>query len=255
MKKDLLLMLLTVIIFSSCKKSPPLVNQTYGCKISVFEHVGTESYFFTYDDQGRVTKRNYDNKQSERYTSFTYESDRIVVADFIYGQRIYYLDAKGRIVSQGDWHFKYNNEGYLIEAAEVRRDLKYVESYSYGNGDLIAITVLRQIPGSSSNSSVSLSYNSEPLQDLSLIANSYPPSHLSFLGPFKGELLPFFGKLSKNLIAKYTYRRDGVPEQVITYNYHKYSNERIHSVDRHVSGSSDGFYNSDSNYKVSYQCK
>jgi len=247
-------MLLTVTVFSSCERSPPLVNQTHGCRVNVFEAVGTESYFFTYDDQGRVARRNYNSKESSRYTTFTYESDRIVVADFMYGQITYYLDSKGRIVKQGDFTFKYNNEGYLIECAEIRKDLKYIESYSYENGNLIAITGFRQISGSSSNSSVSLSYNNESSQDVSAIAHSYP-GYFSFLGPFKGELLPFFGKLSKNLIAKYTYKKDAAPEQVVTYSYYKYSNGRIYSVDRHVSGRTDGFYNSDSNYKITYECK
>src|SRR5688572_17207974 len=126
MKKVLLSMLLTVTVLSSCKKSPPLVNQTHGCKITVFETVGTETFFFTYDDLGRVTRRNYDSKESSKYTTFTYEPDRIVVVDFIYAPETYYLDAKGRIVKQGHFTFKYNNEGYLIECEEIRKDLKCI---------------------------------------------------------------------------------------------------------------------------------
>ena len=94
-----------VLLFISCSKSDKNTeNKTSGCTLAslseLYDGAVTRSFFYTHDDEGRVSRVDFDTRNSATYETYTYSPDKIVVSGTALagGTSVYELDANGRVV-------------------------------------------------------------------------------------------------------------------------------------------------------------
>lgn len=242
--------MLLSLLLSSCEKSgdkpkpdgPKLVDEV--CKIKSID-VGGSSLAFTYDVNQRVQRaHNIVGKDTSYSKTYIYETNKIKIIGLSAGggsTSVYNLDTSGRIISDGNTTFKYNSEGYLIEA----KALKMISTFTYQDGNLIKADELY-----SNNYKIStlLEYNTTTTK--SIIG---PESPLWGLITMAGDpvLINYFGKPSKNLRSKRTVKDSAFQDQVVAFTYQMDDKGKINSVKQNATGVSPF----SSEMKFIYDCK
>ena len=214
-------LLLIVLFFTSCSKSDNGSTPTAsGCTLESLKEVfggnTTASFYFTYDNQGRVTRVDYGTKNSSQYETFTYSSDKIVVAGTALGNgtAVYELDAAGRVIKYGNATFTYNSDGQLAKMIEVNGPHSTTATYSYQGGNLIKLDQVGQygLPQPVSNI-VIYEY------DMSQSSNTAPGDPITFTATHRPGLGKYFGKGSANLVKKEIIRMQNQPEESRVHTY------------------------------------
>ena len=139
-------LLLLVIFFAACSKTGDDPTQTAsGCTLESLKEVfggnTTAAFYFTYDNQGRVTRVDYGTKNSNQYETYTYSPDKIVVSGTTMGNgtAIYELDAAGRVIRYGNATFTYNSDGQLARMVETNGPYSTTATDTYQNGNLVKL--------------------------------------------------------------------------------------------------------------------
>lgn len=219
------------MLISGCKKAGNSVTETEpvkSCKISTIERtlggVGPPETYI-YDENKRLIKIN--NGQN---VTLSYSTDKISVkfasgpADITYN-----LDASGRVVSGTDCTFKYNSEGYLIEAFKDYGSFTVTVYLTYENGNLIkADSYIKQDDRPQATYHLhTFSYTNDPFTNAGEDSNPLT-NDLNVIQP--RELSNFFGKSVKNRISKKVSTVLGTT-QTFTYTYQKNADGNISIVE------------------------
>ncbi|SDG18392.1 hypothetical protein SAMN05421827_10453 [Pedobacter terrae] len=239
MKYFILASIAFCLFFQSCKKSD---NSSQNCRVTAIRTAITGQFNNTVSGPF-YNNANLDYDGLGNLKSLTSSSDTGGVSDFIvkytkdtvkiitkrYGDYIYILDAKNRIVKAKFGHaqsfeFTYNDEGQ-IGTATVSQFEKY--SFTYANGNLVKVRNEPYAPGEQS-----LTY--EFIYDLNEAAVDviYDTNPISYIFP-KPSLLPaasFFGITSRNRL-----KGVNVTAEALKYNYldkNSYSLTYIKELDK-----------------------
>ena len=194
MKQLLFVVTLAAIVVTACSKSEDKPNQN--CRIESSRPYESTANFqpltFTYDDKGRVIKASHPTFVGE----IVYQNDKITTRE--YGA--FLLDEKGRIIRGYEGaKFEYNSDGYLAEAKMETNFATMTITFTYENGNLVQSnrksidndgTVLQESQ---------TTYQYSNTHAVSLLGHENPISEWVSAPSY---LAPFFGKASKNLIAK-----------------------------------------------------
>lgn len=242
-------MLSAGLIVSACSKSNNESKPVLSCKVksveSLFNADSQEKLFYTYDDKGKIVRIDHGTATSTNYETLAYQTDKIIVSSPSNGTVTYTLDASGRIISGDQFTFKYNTDGYLIEAKRTGTNDVLTLTFTYQNGNLTKFDNIHLVNGQSVDpSNTVIEYTTDASQDIAGSGN--PIGNFSFS---KGILASYFGKASKNLIAKDTFKSIGSADEVTSYTYQKDDKGNITSVKKASSQN----YNQE--VKVNYQCQ
>jgi len=202
MNKSLLtLSAVCLLMVASCKKDKgtETEEQQKTCQLteSTFTSTGgdSEKATFTYDDKSRVKQITYSDGSID---SYVYSDTQIILTASGNVVTTYKLDANGRITSESyndnasKFNYTYNNDGYLIEEAEVVGVNTSKTKYTYTNGNLTLVDF--------GTEKVTVSYNSEPAT-----SNFFTDTDDDLPNSINGVLKNYFGKPSKNLVSKAIY--------------------------------------------------
>ncbi|MBB6130965.1 hypothetical protein [Mucilaginibacter lappiensis] len=224
MKKSLLLLSVSLLIVTSCKKDNnkqpdkkeetcSLTEGTYTAKRTGVGQVGKTTY--TYDDKGRVSTLKWDSANDPYLDQYTYANDQITVKRNNGAIITYKLDNSGRIIkaiyadSHQETNYTYNTDGYLIQ--EVSTDGSS-SKYTYTDGNLTSDAYTDSNPNYSHTATIQYTTDTAKnnLIDEQLV--NWLPQH------YNKALKAYFGKASKNLPLKsfdsngfyenYTYDKD-----------------------------------------------
>ncbi len=228
MKQNLILVLIIVLLSSGCDKRENDENVPLkSCRIRTFQRTqGSYGAIETlsYDDNDRLTK--IDNGSS--ITTFSYTSDKIMVK-FTTGASdlVYNLDALGRIINGNNYTFKYNTEGYLIEALKDYGSFYVKLTMSYENGNLVKVERYSSGPTQVNQLVYTFQYTEDSFQkageDINPLTND-----LNIVQP--RELSVFIGKSVKNRMSKIISTNQG-SVQTSTFTYQKDAESNISLVD------------------------
>ena len=214
-------LLLLVLFFAACSKSDDNPTQTTsGCTLESLKEVFggnvTGAFYFTYDNQGRVARVDYDTRNSTKFETYTYSSDRIVVSGTALGNgtAVYELDGSGKVIKYGNATFSYNSDGYLVKMVDVNGPNSTTANYIYQNGNLVKLDQVGQygLP-QPVNNSVIYEY------DLSQSSSSAPGDPITFTATHRPGLGKYFGKGSANLVKKEIIRMQNQPEETRVHTY------------------------------------
>lgn len=227
MKKTLLLLSLSLLIMSSCKKDKNdntkqpdktintclLTEGTYTAKRTGVGQVGKAIY--TYDDKGRVSTLKWDSPNNPYVAQYTYSNDQITekVNNTVY--ITYQLDAGGRVIkavyaeTHKEINYTYNTDGYLIQ--EVSTDGSS-SKYAYTGGNLTSDAYTDSNPNYSHTATIQYTNDAAQNNFIDKQLVNWLPQH------YNNALKAYFGKASKNLPLKsfdsngfyenYTYEKD-----------------------------------------------
>ena len=234
MKKVLLMLsAISLLTIASCSKSKnePVQEETPTEKLSDCLVKSTENLsssdgtiysnkaFITYNDLQKITRIDYDVEKSTDFKTFTYEKSKITIrAENTSNranetdERIYTLDAQGRIASSPDdyrnavTNFSYNTEGYLAVVkktyvdSDTKENITETKTYSYTDGNLTKMIYEISSPTKVFYKGTStISYLNDALENsvvASKVFDSITPDEVD------ENLISFIGKKSKNLPGK-----------------------------------------------------
>lgn len=254
--KQTLTLILSIFFLASCIKtddSEPEPEATI-CEVKAIEFnsngTATDKLFLTFNDNGKVTRIDHGVQNSNNYETFDYQSGKIVMFDSknYYGKAetlTFNLDANSRITSVGNNTFKYNTDGYLIEAKETGNGVTSTFTFSYTSGNLTKIDYLNTYSGGTEKSTTLLEYNSDAYQSI----GGFGSALVNFEFNGLGVLTEFYGKTPKNLIAKDTFKPSGGSDYVTTYSYQKNDKGKVVSMKLNQASSNNA------EYKLTYYCK
>jgi hypothetical protein len=212
-------LLLIALFVTSCSKTND--TQLSGCSLEslkeVFAGATQASFFYTYDNQGRVSRIDFDSKSSGRYEIYTYSSDKIAVSGTANsnGTAVYDLDASGRVIKYGSTTFSYNSDGYLERAVDAGGPFPVTINYSYQNGNLV-----RLHEEGSNGGPLPLNISVLYEFDLTQPSSTVPPGDpINFTATHRPVLGRYFGKGSANLVKKETIKMAGFPDEIRTHTY------------------------------------
>lgn len=254
MKKASIL-ILSIFLLASCSKNedskPETEQEANSCQVKIIDFIegGQQLHklYFTYNDQGKVRRVDYDTQNSTNYETFDYQSDKIIKYknDGAASETLtFILDANSRIISIKNYTFKYNTDGYLIESKSSGTDLTITKTYTYTNGNLTKKDYLYNYStGRTDNYSSVYEYNSDAYQSIG--------GHASAIEGFEYDnsrvLNEFFGKTSKNLITNSSFNSPGGSSSGTTYLYQKDDKGKMISIKTK-------FNQVTSEYKLTYDC-
>jgi hypothetical protein len=240
-------------LFYSCSKSSENPEtKTPACTLEsvteLFDGAVTRALFYSYDQQGRVSRVDFDRRQSATYETYTYSPDRIVVSGTAPGggTAVYNLDANGRVAKYGAMTFSYNNEGYLARALEVNGPHSTDIGFTYQNGNLVRVNQVGHYGGPQPLTTTLLFEYDAAAEAVSTIP---PGDPLNAFGSARSILASYFGKGSKNLVKKETAKTSNSPDEVRTHTYTRDSKGNITSVRTAVSDGRVG------EKRLTYGCK
>lgn len=224
MKKPLLLLSVSLLILTSCKKDKDkqpdkkeevcsLTEGTYTAKRTGVGQFGKTTY--TYDDKGRVSTFKWNAVNNPYTEQYTYSNDQIT-ATINNGLIITYkLDNAGRIskasYSDGskEINYTYNVDGYLIQEASTDGSSS---KYTYTDGNLTTDAYTDKNPEYSHTATIAYNNDAAKNNFIDEQAVNWLPKH------YNAALKAYFGKTSKNLPSKsfdsngfyenYTYDKD-----------------------------------------------
>lgn len=254
--KQILFIILSIFLFPSCSKEggsePETVPEESGtCLIKIIERVESGSpiakQFHTYNNQGKVTRIDYGSQNSSFYQTFDYQSDKIVMFDKVnYDSETlaFNLDANSRIIGDKNHTLKYNTDGYLIESIFYGAESDTTTTtYTYTNGNLTQLDyIYNNLEGLKKYSRI-YEYSNDAYQSIGGYESGLAGSAFDGFS----SLTEFYGKTSKNLIAKETFKAEGRISFIKNYAYQKDDQGRV------ISMRSYNDYD-DTEWKVSYDC-
>lgn len=231
MKKIITLILLSCL-FYSCKKNDNSSDESKTLTVCNIVEVlnSSDRSYLTYDTKGRIIKVNYDSANSTDFTTYDYQSSKILVMNgndltthllnssgLIYKSTTEYSSPKEVIITD----YKYNTEGYLIQDIAKNGNSVLTRNLTYSNGNLTKIT--RPV---SLNSSVEYTweiiYNNEDYKNIAGIGSPlYVPNDVNWL--FDPIIISggYFGKPPKNLISGYNFIINNKVSSINTIIYEK----------------------------------
>ena len=243
-------LLLLVIIFAGCSKTGDDPTQTAsGCTLESLKEVfggnTTAAFYFTYDNQGRVTRVDYGSKNSNQYETYTYSSDKILVTGTALGNgtAVYDLDAGGRVIKYGNATFTYNSDGQLARMVDVNGPHSTTATYTYQNGNLVKLDQVGQYGQPQPvNNIVLYEY------DLTQSSNTAPGDPITFTATHRPGLGKYFGKGSANLVKKEIIRMQNQPEESRVHTYTRDTKGNITLVSTATAGGT-------GQKQLAYNCK
>ncbi len=242
MKKVLLLSLSAVLLVTACKKSKPETKQDEVCIVKSIELHGNKiiKYSFSYDDKGRIVKK---NNSWPYYWTYTYLTDKIILGySHTSSTDTLDLDANGRIKYRNGYTYKYNEEGYLIEAITKEGETM---TLTYQNGNPVKIVAAYQLDNGPYIETTTFEYNNEPYQTLRGLFGQ--PLFQAVIDD--SSLVPYLGKSPKNMLIKETVKQGDFLSYVTTYTYEKDTQGNINSI-KEINP--EGVQREE---KLTYQCK
>ena len=174
----------------------PSINKRL-VKVTTQEGSSTFSDEFTYDSNGRVVKVvNKKNGNNSSQTIYTYTDNHIVKKQYNTGsstvKETEYVLENGLIVEEintSGYNYKYSyDKGYLATVTKKKEGKGGEYNYTWENGNL------KRKQNVNSESEDSYEYTSYVTPQ-----NFY---YLDYIEYVNGELAPFYGKSSKNLLSK-----------------------------------------------------
>lgn len=207
------------LLFISCSKSDD--STTSGCTLAslteLYNGATVRAYYYTFDNQGRVSRIDFDSKPSSNYETYTYSADKIVVGGAAPGNgtSVYELDASGRVTRNGTTTFTYNAEGYLTQSYSVNGPHTTTIHYHYHDGNMVHVEQVGNYGGPQPVITTLLFE-----YDAAQAVRSIPPGDpINLFGSTREVLGSYFGKGSKNLVKKQTAKTTGYPEETRTHTY------------------------------------
>ena len=174
----------------------PSINKRL-VKVTTQEGSSTFSDEFTYDSNGRVVKVvNKKNGNNSSQTIYTYTDNHIVKKQYNTGsstvKETEYVLENGLIVEEintSGYNYKYSyDKGYLATVTKKKEGKGGEYNYTWENGNL------KRKQKVNSESEDSYEYTS--------YVTPQNFSYLDYIEYVNGELAPFYGKSSKNLLSK-----------------------------------------------------
>lgn len=230
--KKIIPLILLVYLFSSCKKNDNISDESKTLTVCNIVEVfnSSDRSYLTYDTKGRVIKVNYNSANSTDFTTYDYQTTKILVKNGndlkthllnssgqIYKSTCEYSTPKRVITTD----YKYNTEGYLIQDIANDGNSILTRNLTYTNGNLTKIT--RPI---SLNSTVEhtweIIYNNEDYKNIAGIGSPlYIPNDVNWL--FDPIIISggYFGKPPKNLISGYSFIKNNKVISMNTITYEK----------------------------------
>lgn len=225
-------MTLTLFFIACSKANDKPETNVSGCIVASFSEIYNGSvsraYYYTYDNQGRVSRVDFDTKPSATYETYTYETNKIIVSGTALGNgtSVYDLDADGRVVRNGSSTFTYNSQGYLARASDVNGPHSTSITFFYQDENLVRVEQVGNY-GGPPPVTTTLLYE----YDQSELAGEVPPANpISNFGSSRTILAPYFGKGSKNLLKKETAKTSNYPDETRTHTYIRDSKGNITTV-------------------------
>jgi hypothetical protein len=219
--KSVNLILLTMLLISCSKSNDNIKIQTEDCALAslseMYNGATTRAFFYTYDNQGRVSRIDYDTKPSATYETYTYSADKIVVSGTVLGNStaVYELDGNGRVAKYGSATFFYNSTGYLVRSSEVNGPHSTNITYTYQDSNLVRVDQVGNYGGPQPVTTTLLFEYNE-----ALAVRSIPPGDpLNNFGSSRSVLGSYFGKGSKNLVEKEISKSNSSADETRTHTY------------------------------------
>jgi len=217
MKKTILMLsVVTLSIVMSCSKSKdePTEETKTNCQQTetAYTYSGSNTskttFTYTYDANGRITKF-VEKEGTDTYTTnYTYAATEI--KEIFEGQTTTYkLDASNRIVSDEHFQYLYDANGYLVQRKHIGSNS--IDTYSYTNGNLTKIEI--------GTTTYVVEYSAVEAKGSPMLTGPDIAIPYELTGVLKG----YFGKASRNLIAKIT--------STGTYPSQSYTQTFTHSID------------------------
>jgi hypothetical protein len=246
---NLFTLLILPLFFTACSKTDDNSTPAPGCTLESLKEVfggnTTAAFYFTYDNQGRVIRVDYNTKNSTNYEIYTYSTDKIVVSGTALGNgtAVYELDGSGRVIKYGNATFTYNSDGYLVKMVDVNGPHSTTANYIYQNGNLVKLDQVGQygLP-QPVNNVVLYEY------DLSQSSSSAPGDPITFTATHRPGLGKYFGKGSANLVKKEIIRMQNQPEETRVHTYTRDANGNIILVSTATAGGT-------GQKQLAYSCK
>lgn len=242
---------LTFVLFACSKSNETTETQTSGCALAslseLYNGATTRAFFYSYDNQGRVSRVDFDARQSTTYETYSYAADRIVVGGTALGNgtAVYNLDANGRVVKYGQATFTYNSEGYLIKSSETNGPHTTNITYTYQDGNLVRVDQVGNYGGPQPVITTVL-YEYDEQQAIP----SIPPGNpINNFGSSRSVLGAYFGKGSKNMVKKETAKNGTSADEIRTHTYTRDDKGNITKIKTDVSDGRTG------ERHLTYNCK
>lgn len=221
--RSVCLVVLTLLLISCSKGNENKETQPSGCALTslseLYNGAITRAFFYSYDNQGRVSRIDFDTRQSATYETYTYAADKIVVGGTALGNgsAVYELDGNGRVIKYGSATFTYNNEGYLVRSSEVNGPHSTNITYTYQNGNLVRVDQVGHYGGPQPvTTTILYEYDETPA------IRSIPPGDpLNNFGSTRSVLGAYFGKGSKNMVKKEIAKNNTAADETRTHTYTK----------------------------------
>jgi hypothetical protein len=210
-----------VFLFACSKPPEEKEGKISGCAAAslseIFNGTTTRAFYYSYDNQGRVSRIDFDTKPSATYETYTYSADRIVVSGTALGNgtAVYELDGNGRVVKYGSATFTYNSEGYLTRFVESNGPHTTTVSFTYQNGNMVRVAQVGNYGGPQPVTNNLLLEYDEALA----VPSIAPGDPLHLFGATRGVLASYFGKGSKNLVKKETAQTNTSADETRTHTY------------------------------------
>jgi len=228
MKKILFFGLLTCFLTIGCTKDKDSAKSSTNCKITQIDEIfagdpSVHKTFYTLDNNGKVTRVDWDTKPSIDFLSYTYQTDKIIVAASGSVGASYnatYTLSNGlvsKFVSKNQTtDFTYSTDGYLIKAVTIAGTTPDTYTLTYTNGNLSQID--RKL-GLNPIGTTTISYGTELYKnalgyDNGLLIND---NLLQEAGDWGIISAGYFGKASKNLAIGYSSSITGIKAGSLTY--------------------------------------
>lgn len=241
MKKNLLLVALTLLVFAGCKNDDP--DLPSNCVINGFTSLYKDNIFPTettnvklaFDSQGRVIKADYEEGADKWSESYQYMTDKIIRSG--YGVPDTYTLTNGLITKHVNQQYVAEfiyTDGYLTKSIISYPSGTYITNvFTYSNGNLANINTKEN---SATAKNISISYNTDISKSLAgfespllLEVNSLAESEDLFLVTYG-----YFGKGSKNLPISYTEMGSSYPVTYSKDNNGNYSKIKITNSDGYI---------------------
>lgn len=235
--KQTLILMLSLFLLTACSKSDSDDSQpaTTTCTVKTMEYLennkSDDKLFLTYNDKGKVIRIDHGTANSADYETYDYQTGKIVLFDKIASSGksetiTFNLDANSRITSVDGYTFKYNADGYLSESKETGSGFTSTTTYTYTGGNLTKIDYVDTYGTTTEKSSTTIDYNTDAYQSI----GGYGSALANFSFNEYGALIDYYGKPSKNLISKDTFKSTGYPDDVTTYTYVKDEKGKVTSM-------------------------
>lgn len=243
--KNILIFLIALGAFSSCKKSSTLTDETVNqnCKLLSYDMTAFK-VDYVYDSRNRITKQSFTNNGASyelpSYRTFEYATDKITVTDFPSNKKMYYTLSNNRItrlmysVDEPNRYsdFTYNSDGYISAIKDNHWSIGSNRTLTYTNGNLTKLTVDGEVTtieyhDKTAPSGLDMGLN-KLLEYEYMLSDKIEPYIIltSFLGKQSKNLIKTIRFPSSNEYIRYDYEYDSSGKPIkITMTLSSYNNK------------------------------